>query len=50
MYFAMQALALDVPLLMNRNIIGGWKYVNEKTGEFFNDPCHPFVICVHLSL
>lgn len=32
-----QALALDVPLLMNRNIIGGWKYVNEKTGEFFND-------------
>ena len=32
-----QALALDVPLLMNRNIIGGWKYVNEKTGEFFNE-------------
>jgi len=32
-----QALALDVPLLMNRNIIGGWKYVNEKTGEFFHD-------------
>jgi len=34
---ASQALALDVPLLMNKNIIGGWKYVNEKTGEFFND-------------
>lgn len=32
-----QALAMNVPLLMNRNIIGGWKYVNEKTGEFFND-------------
>merc|ERR1711920_383290 len=34
---ATQALALDTPLLMNRNIIGGWKYVTEKTGEFFND-------------
>merc|ERR1712056_18356 len=34
---ASQALALDVPLLMNRNLIGGWKYLNEKTGEFFND-------------
>jgi len=22
---------------MNRNIIGGWKYLNEQTGEFFND-------------
>eukprot|EP00928_Gymnodinium_smaydae_P083888 TRINITY_DN6712_c0_g1_i1.p1 TRINITY_DN6712_c0_g1~~TRINITY_DN6712_c0_g1_i1.p1 ORF type:complete len:370 (+),score=40.29 TRINITY_DN6712_c0_g1_i1:21-1130(+) len=32
-----QALIHDVPLLMNRNIRGGWKYVNEKTGEFFND-------------
>merc|ERR1712187_417327 len=34
---ASQALALDVPLLMNRNLIGGWKYLNEKTGEQFND-------------
>mmetsp|Transcript_36754 Transcript_36754/g.114466 ORF Transcript_36754/g.114466 Transcript_36754/m.114466 type:complete len:559 (-) Transcript_36754:91-1767(-) len=34
---ATQALALGIPLLMNRNIMGGWKYVNEKTGEFFND-------------
>eukprot|EP00930_Biecheleria_cincta_P055411 TRINITY_DN41731_c0_g1_i1.p1 TRINITY_DN41731_c0_g1~~TRINITY_DN41731_c0_g1_i1.p1 ORF type:complete len:568 (+),score=66.52 TRINITY_DN41731_c0_g1_i1:59-1762(+) len=32
-----QALALDVPLLMNRNIIGGWKYLNNRTGELFND-------------
>lgn len=32
-----QALAFDVPILMNRNIIGGWKYLNENTGEFFND-------------
>lgn len=32
-----QALALDVPLLMNAYISGGWKYLNEKTGEFFHD-------------
>lgn len=32
-----QAMTLDVPVLMNRNIIGGWKYINDKTGEFFND-------------
>lgn len=32
-----QALALNVPVLMNRNILGGWKYLNEKTGEFFHD-------------
>ena len=22
---------------MNKNIIGGWKYINNQTGEFFND-------------
>jgi len=22
---------------MNQNLIGGWKYLNEKTGEFFHD-------------
>merc|ERR1712098_835571 len=32
-----QALSLNVPLLMNRHLIGGWKYLNEKTGEFFTD-------------
>lgn len=32
-----QALALNLPILMNRNIVGGWKYLNEKTGEFFHD-------------
>lgn len=32
-----QALALGVPLLMNYHISGGWKYINEKTGEFFHD-------------
>jgi len=32
-----QALSLDVPVLMNKHISGGWKYVNAKTGEFFHD-------------
>lgn len=31
-----QALAHDVPILMNYDIAGGWKYVNNKTGEFFH--------------
>jgi hypothetical protein len=34
---ATQALTMDLPVLMNRNIAGGWKYVNKQTGEFFND-------------
>jgi hypothetical protein len=32
-----QALAADVPILMNYYIQGGWKYVNDQTGEFFHD-------------
>uniref|UniRef100_A0A7S4RY77 Uncharacterized protein n=1 Tax=Alexandrium monilatum TaxID=311494 RepID=A0A7S4RY77_9DINO len=32
-----QALAHDVPILMNYHILGGWKYVNNMTGEFFHD-------------
>ena len=24
-------------LQVNYNILGGWKYVNEKTGEYFKD-------------
>ena len=32
-----QALIHDVPLLMNRHISGGWKYMNDRTGEFFSD-------------
>ncbi len=29
---------MDIPLLMNRNIMGGWKYVVPGlTGEFFHD-------------
>lgn len=32
-----QALAMDTPILMNYYIQGGWKYVNNQTGEFFHD-------------
>eukprot|EP01025_Chloroclados_australasicus_P045313 TRINITY_DN4952_c1_g1_i3.p2 TRINITY_DN4952_c1_g1~~TRINITY_DN4952_c1_g1_i3.p2 ORF type:complete len:240 (-),score=21.65 TRINITY_DN4952_c1_g1_i3:270-989(-) len=32
-----EALCLNVPVLVNRNILGGWKYVNNKTGVFFDD-------------
>ncbi len=33
-----QALSMDIPLLMNRNIMGGWKYlIPGQTGEFFHD-------------
>ncbi len=32
-----EALVVDVPVMVNEKIYGGWKYVNEKTGEFFND-------------
>jgi hypothetical protein len=30
-----EALCLDVPVLMNEAILGGWKYVNRFTGRFF---------------
>ena len=32
-----EAMATDIPCLVNNNILGGWKYVNDKTGEFFTD-------------
>ena len=32
-----EALASNIACLVNKNILGGWKYVNDKTGEFFND-------------
>ena len=32
-----EALCCDVPVLLNKNILGGWKYVNKNTGEFFTD-------------
>lgn len=33
-----EALCLDVPLVVNRAILGGWKYVNRFTGVFFDGP------------
>ena len=32
-----QSLSCNVPILLNKNILGGWKYINKNTGEFFND-------------
>jgi hypothetical protein len=32
-----EAMSLDLPVLVNRRILGGWKYVNEHTGTFFSD-------------
>jgi glycosyltransferase involved in cell wall biosynthesis len=31
-----EALCLDVPVVVNRRILGGWKYVNAWTGRFFD--------------
>ena len=32
-----EALCHNLPCLVNYNIVGGWKYVNKKTGEFFTN-------------
>jgi hypothetical protein len=32
-----EAIALDVPVLVNSAILGGWKYVNDETGVDFRD-------------
>jgi len=32
-----EAMSLNVPVLMNTHITGGWKYINDKTGVFFTD-------------
>ena len=32
-----EALCYDLRLLVNYNLLGGWKYVNEQTGVLFND-------------
>eukprot|EP00039_Didymoeca_costata_P008514 m.112936 g.112936 ORF g.112936 m.112936 type:complete len:526 (+) comp14113_c0_seq1:119-1696(+) len=34
---ATQALVHNIPILMNYYISGGWKYINDKTGQFFRD-------------
>jgi len=32
-----ECMALDLPCIMNKNILGGWKYINNQTGVFFTD-------------
>ena len=32
-----ESLMKGVPIIVNQQIIGGWKYVNENTGCFFNN-------------
>lgn len=32
-----ESFSMDVPCLVNKSILGGWKYINNKTGEFFDD-------------
>ena len=32
-----EAMAINLPVLLNKNILGGWKYINDKTGELFTD-------------
>lgn len=32
-----EALALDVPVVVNEQILGGWKYVHDATGRFFTN-------------
>ena len=32
-----EALSLDTPVLVNRKLIGGWKYVSAATGRYFDD-------------
>lgn len=32
-----ECLVKNVPVLMNKNILGGWKYINPETGDFFTN-------------
>ena len=32
-----ECLATNLACLVNKDIVGGWKYVTEQTGEFFTD-------------
>ena len=32
-----EALSSNIPILVNKNILGGWKYVTYQTGEFFHN-------------
>jgi hypothetical protein len=31
-----EGICFNLPILMNKNILGGWQYLNEQTGEFFD--------------
>ena len=31
-----EGMCYNLPVLMNKNILGGWQYLNDKTGEFFD--------------
>jgi glycosyltransferase involved in cell wall biosynthesis len=44
-----EALCLDIPLVVYRQILGGWKYVNRFTGGFFDDE-HNVVAAVRACL
>jgi glycosyltransferase involved in cell wall biosynthesis len=44
-----EALCLDVPVVVNRRILGGWHYVNRFTGTFFRDD-HDVVAAVNSCL
>ena len=32
-----EALLVDTPILMNKDILGGWKYINSQTGVFYDE-------------
>jgi hypothetical protein len=32
-----ESLLLNVPIFVNKDIIGGWKYVNDNTGRFYHE-------------
>lgn len=32
-----ESLVMNTPVFVNKDILGGWKYVNEKTGIFFTE-------------
>ena len=31
-----EGICFGLPVLMNKNILGGWQYINDSTGEFFD--------------
>lgn len=48
-----EALCLNVPILVNSKILGGWKYVNSHTGAFFqgeDDVAEGAQRCLHAAL